>query len=476
MGPNPSRARAGRPVGEVKEGATVEGRRRGTFAGRSARPRAAWRTIRIRLGHNVRMTERLRIAVIGYGTAGQAMAILLTRDGHDVEIFERVPTGPGVGAGFLLQPSGLQVLWQMGLLEAVRAHAAPVHRLYGDTPCGRAVMDMGYGGLDVRLHGLGMQRGALFSLLDQARDGAGQLHAGTTIDAVDTARGQLRDNEGRTHGPFDLVVAADGAASSLRATIAGGAGLDRVYPWGALWCLLPAGEWPHVQQLRQRYVAARKMIGLLPVGTRPGDDTPRLSFFWSLPRADFARWEDEGMQPWLQELHALWPEASARFDHLHDAGQLSRAVYRDAVMTRWHQGRMVLVGDAAHAMSPQLGQGVNMALLDALALRDALRVHGAGETALQAYQAQRRAHVAVYQRWSRWLTPLFQSDRDAWAKARDALLGPMGRLPGGRGHMLRVLSGTQHGWFGSLALDPAFLEALARPPVALATQAATAAA
>lgn len=99
------------------------------------------------------MTERLRIAVIGYGTAGQAVSILLTRDGHEVEIFERVPTPGPVGAGFLLQPSGLQVLWQMGLLDAVRAHAAPVHRLYGDTPCERAVMDMRYDGLDARLHG-----------------------------------------------------------------------------------------------------------------------------------------------------------------------------------------------------------------------------------------------------------------------------------------------------------------------------------
>lgn len=407
------------------------------------------------------MKERLRIAVIGYGTAGQALSILLSRDGHEVEIFERVPSPGPVGAGFLLQPSGLQVLWQMGLLDAVRAHAAPVHRLYGDTPCERTVMDMRYDGLDARLHGLGMQRGALFSLLDEARAGAGQLHAGVTIAAVDAAQGRLHDSEGRMHGPFDLVVAADGAASTLRGSIEGGTGLDRVYPWGALWCLLPAEDWPHLQELRQRYVAARKMIGLLPVGTRPGDDTPRLSFFWSLPRADFERWQADGMTPWLDELHALWPQASARFAHLHDAGQLARAVYRDAVMTRWHCGRMVLAGDAAHAMSPQLGQGVNMALLDALALRDAVRAHGGGGAALQAYQAQRRAHVAVYQRWSRWLTPLFQSDRDAWAKARDVLLGPMGRLPGGRGHMLRVLSGTQHGWFGSLALDPAFVDALA---------------
>ncbi|KAA8997841.1 FAD-dependent monooxygenase [Stenotrophomonas cyclobalanopsidis] len=410
------------------------------------------------------MTERLRIAVIGYGTAGQALAILLTRDGHEVEIFERVPTPGPVGAGFLLQPSGLQVLWQMGLLDEVRAHAAPVHRLYGDTPCERAVMDMGYAGLDARLHGLGMQRGALFSLLDQARDGAGQLHAGTTIVSVDAAQGRLRDSEGRQHGPFDLVVAADGAASALRGGIEQGIALDRVYPWGALWCLLPADDWPHMSELRQRYVAARRMIGLLPVGTRPGDGTPRLSFFWSLPRADFERWQAEGMAPWLEELHALWPQASARFAHLQEAGQLARAVYRDAVMKRWHQGRLVLAGDAAHAMSPQLGQGVNMALLDALALRDALRTHGGGEAALLAYQAQRRAHVAVYQRWSRWLTPLFQSDRDAWAKARDVLLGPMGRMPGGRGHMLRVLSGTQHGWFGAMPLDPAFIDALARAP------------
>ena len=410
------------------------------------------------------MTERLRIAVIGYGTAGQALAILLTRDGHEVEIFERVPTPGPVGAGFLLQPSGLQVLWQMGLLDEVRAHAAPVHRLYGDTPCERAVMDMGYAGLDARLHGLGMQRGALFSLLDQARAGEGQLHAGTTIVSVDAVQGRLRDSEGRQHGPFDLVVAADGAASTLRGGVEEGSGLDRVYPWGALWCLLPAEDWPHANELRQRYVAARKMIGLLPVGTRPGDGTPRLSFFWSLPRADFERWQADGMAPWLEELHALWPQASARFAHLHEPGQLARAVYRDAVMKRWHQDRLVLAGDAAHAMSPQLGQGVNMALLDALALRDALRTHGSGASALQAYQAQRRAHVAVYQRWSRWLTPLFQSERDAWARARDVLLGPMGRMPGGRGHMLRVLSGTQHGWFGAMALDPAFIEALSQAP------------
>jgi 2-polyprenyl-6-methoxyphenol hydroxylase-like FAD-dependent oxidoreductase len=372
-----------------------------------------------------------------------------------VEIFERVPTPGPVGAGFLLQPSGLQVLWQMGLLDAVRAHAAPVHRLYGDTPCERAVMDMRYDGLDARLHGLGMQRGALFSLLDAARAGAGQLHAGVTIAAVDAAGPPARQR-GRMHGPFDLVVAADGAASTLRGTVAAAPGWTACIR-GALWCLLPRRRLAApgtAAALRGRAQDDRPAAGRYA----PGDDTPRLSFFWSLPRADFERWQADGMRPgWTSCTRCGRRPARA---HLRDAGQLARAVYRDAVMTRWHHGRMVLAGDAAHAMSPQLGQGVNMALLDALALRDAVRAWRGG-AALQAYQAQRRAHVAVYQRWSRWLTPLFQSDRDAWAKARDVLLGPMDVLPGGRGHMLRVLSGTQQGWFGSLALDPAFIDALA---------------
>ena len=114
-------------------------------------------------------------------------------------------------------------------------------------------------------------------------------------------------------------------------------------------------------------------------------------------------------------------------------------------------------------MSPQLGQGVNMALLDAMALRDALRSEASIEAALARYQAQRKAHVRLYQFWSRWLTPVFQSDRDWIARSRDLLFKPMARMPGGRGHMLRVLSGTQHGLFGKLPLAPEFVAALAGP-------------
>lgn len=406
------------------------------------------------------MTQRRTIAIVGYGTAGQTLAVLLSRDHHDVHVFERAAAPGPVGAGFLLQPSGLDVLWQMELLPQVLQHGAAVRRLHGDTPCGRTVMEMGYADLDARLHGVGMQRGALFSLLAQAWSQPGNLQADTHIVEVDPAQGRVRDARGQWHGPYDLVIAADGAGSALRTQVQGTV-LDREYPWGALWCLLPRGDWAHPDQLRQRYVAARKMIGMLPVGTRPGDDEPRLSFFWSLPRDQFAQWERDGMQRWRDEIAALWPEAHARLDGVHECAQLARAGYRDAVMARWSRDRLVLAGDAAHAMSPQLGQGVNMALLDALALRDALRAHRGRDAALQAYAAQRRAHVAVYHFWSRWLTPLFQSERDTVARARDVLFKPMGRMPVGRGHMLRVLSGTQHGWLGKLGLSAGFIDAMA---------------
>jgi len=109
--------------------------------------------------------------------------------------------------------------------------------------------------------------------------------------------------------------------------------------------------------------------------------------------------------------------------------------------------RVVFIGDAAHAMSPQLGQGVNMALLDAEALADALAANRSVPQALRDYAQRRQAHVRVYQALSRWLTPLFQSDRRGLAGVRDALFGPLGRLPLARRQMLKILTGTKTGWW-----------------------------
>ncbi|GAB3727980.1 NAD(P)/FAD-dependent oxidoreductase [Silanimonas algicola] len=414
----------------------------------------------------------LDIAIVGYGTAGQALALLLARDGHRLQVFEQAEAPRPVGAGFLLQPTGLGALWQMGLLDAVLAYGRRIDRLYGDTPRGdghRAVMDMHYAGLDARLFGWGLQRGALFEALRAAWPDHGRITTGTRIERADDD-GTLVDAGGQRHGPFDLVIAADGSHSALRQSMPDVASMDAVYPWGALWCLCEDRGWTHPKELRQRYRQARKMVGVLPVGTRPGDARPMLSFFWSLPRQAFEAWEREGLDAWKAELAALWPEAAELVAGITEAGALARATYRDVVMRGpWHRGRLVFCGDSAHAMSPQLGQGVNMALLDALALRDALRTLPEGaapeartlDGALHAFATERRRHVAIYQFWSRWLTPVFQGEQDAVAAMRDALFVPMGRLPGGRGQMLRVLTGTQRGWLGRQALPAAFLDRLA---------------
>lgn len=401
----------------------------------------------------------LRIGIVGYGTAGQAAALLLTRDGHRVDVFEQAPVLGPVGAGFLLQPTGLAVLWELGLLDDALAHGARIGRLFGETVQGRPVMDMRYRDLAAHLFGLGMQRGALFGLLDAAWQEGRHIHCGRRIVAVDSDNGVLRDEAGDAHGAYDLVIVADGASSSLRGSIATPA-LDRPYPWGAQWCLVAAHDWPWRDELRQRYVRARRMAGMLPVGTRPGDPTPRLSFFWSLPTEALAHAAaDESA--WRRDVAAVWPEAETRLrDTVVPAG-LAQARYRDAVLRDWYHGRAVVMGDAAHAMSPQLGQGVNMALADALALRDVLRTHADLPSALAQYQRLRRAHLGIYHFWSRWLTPLFQSERDRLAGVRDRLFHPMSRLPGGRGQMLRVLTGTRSGWFGTLALPTAFEAALA---------------
>lgn len=400
----------------------------------------------------------LRVAVVGYGTAGQTTALLLSRDGHEVEVFERTATPGPVGAGFLLQPVGQFVLWKLGLLDRTVAHGAVISSLYGESAAGRPVMDMRYAELDARLFGLGVQRGALFSILDSAWSEGRTLHCGVKITHVDAEAGSVTDSTGRRYEGFDLVVIADGAASSLRSQVVR-ARLDLPYSWGAQWCLVPFGDWKWSNVLQQRYVGARRMAGMLPVGTTPCDPVPRLSFFWSVPIADLER-IDLDARAWRADVAGVWPEALERLDKTEVPSGLAAARYRDTVHTIWHRGRTILLGDAAHAMSPQLGQGVNMALLDAHGLRDALRAHPTVAAALGNFVAQRHRHVSIYHFWSRWLTPLFQSERDGWARLRDLTFHPMSRLPGCRGQMLRVLSGTRRGWLGTVPLPDDFLEAL----------------
>jgi 2-polyprenyl-6-methoxyphenol hydroxylase-like FAD-dependent oxidoreductase len=393
------------------------------------------------------MHGRLRIAIVGYGTAGQAAALFLSAQGHVLSVFEQAVSPGPVGAGFLLQPTGLSVLTRLGLHAQALAAGQRIERLHGCNDRGRCVMDMRYADHAPDCFGLGLTRGSLFTLLRDAYADAPDIHTGVRVVSIDAAGGRLCDSAGRSHGPFDLIIAADGAHSALRSTVPSLVRRHPVYPWGAVWCLLPAEGWPLGDVLQQRYGGVREMIGVLPVGRRADRDVRWLTFFFSLPGLEVDAFDAAALTRLRERVDVLWPELSPLLAKVESPERLHRARYRDVLLHRPALGRLVFVGDAAHAMSPQLGQGVNMALLDAAALADALQKAPTMDAALYDYVRRRRSHLAVYQRLSRWLTPLFQSDRDRFAWWRDAGFGPLSRMPLARGQMLKILTGTKMGWW-----------------------------
>ena len=393
------------------------------------------------------MHGRLRIAIVGYGTAGQAAALFLSAQGHALSVFEQAVSPGPVGAGFLLQPTGLSVLARLGLHAQALTSGQRIERLHGCNDHGRCVMDMRYADHAHDCFGLGLTRGSLFTLLRDAYTQASDIHTGVRVVSVDATGDRLCDSSGDSHGPFDLIIAADGAHSTLRSAAPSLLRRHPVYPWGAVWCLLPAEGWPLADVLQQRYGGVREMIGVLPVGRRVDREGRWLTFFFSLPGVEVDAFGAAALARLRERVRALWPELSPLLANIESPEQLHRARYRDVLLHRPTLGRLVFIGDAAHAMSPQLGQGVNMALLDAAALADSLQEARTIDAALHAYGRRRRSHVALYQQLSRWLTPLFQSDRDGLAWLRDVGFGPLGRMPLAKGQMLKILTGTKMGWW-----------------------------
>ncbi|MDP2315095.1 MAG: NAD(P)/FAD-dependent oxidoreductase [Pseudomonadota bacterium] len=365
----------------------------------------------------------MRVAVVGLGTGGPAAALFLARQGHEVEIFERV-TDPGpVGAGLLLQPTGMAVLDRLGLLEGVLARSARVDRLRGVTTYGRTVIDLAYSDLRPGLFGLGVHRGTLFQALEDAVHAAGiPVREGVSVDTLPSG--------------YDLVVIAAGARSTLRPPGA----VVRPYPWGALWTSIPdpTGRWDGV--LSQVYRDTRQMLGFLPSGTPPGHSTPQVSLFWSIRTDAMDAWRARGLDAWKADILALAPDVPV------DAmTPPTFAPYFDVRMYPYQHGNVVWIGDAAHAMSPQLGQGANLALIDAMTLADCV-----AEGRLDEYSARRRDHVGFYAWASRWLTPFFQSSFPVLAPPRDLVAMPLHAWPWYRRQMLASLAGMKTGIFSEL--------------------------
>jgi 2-polyprenyl-6-methoxyphenol hydroxylase-like FAD-dependent oxidoreductase len=395
------------------------------------------------------------VAVVGCGTAGAAAALFLSRAGHRVTVFERVPQPGPVGAGIMMQPSGLVVLERLGLARRVLERGAVVPRLVCETTGGRTILDLAYESLAPGLYGVGLHRGVLFETLYGALLASdARLRLGVSIARM--RRGgaggagglpALVDDDGASHGPFELVLVCDGARSRLRDSMHDVSQTVRRYPWGAMWFIARDPSGRHAGRLHQIVRGARRMVGLLPTGLGPGDgDVPLVSLFVSTRADDVDAQRERGLAAWKEAVREIAPATREVLDQIDHFDRLTFASYYDVVLPRWHGDRVAILGDAGHATSPQLGQGCNLALCDAAALAHAVDTETAIDVALHRFTEARRDHLGFYQLATRWLTPFFQSDSDALGWVRDTLMGPACRIPYVRREMVRSMAGTKTGF------------------------------
>ncbi|MFE1555481.1 FAD-dependent monooxygenase [Streptomyces sp. NPDC058734] len=330
-----------------------------------------------------------RAVVVGGGIGGLAAAIGLHRTGWQVTVFERAAVHEDAGAAISLAANGLRALDALGVGEAVRAASRPQYTGGTRTPDGRWLSRMDGTALERALGDpmAGIHRSELHRLLRAA------LPADRLVTGREVTFEELRD-PGRAGTPTaDLVVAADGVRSrirsglfpghpgpaysgstALRAVTAGPVdpGTDFALTWG------PGAEFGHIRLADGR--AEWHAVLNAPAGLRHEDPLAVL-------RHRFASWH----QPVPELLAATRPEDVLH----HDVHELA------VPLPSFVAGRTVLLGDAAHAMTPHLGQGACQALEDAVVLAAELAAGPDLPAALARYDAARRPRSQAVARAAR---------------------------------------------------------------------------
>ncbi|AXB41177.1 FAD-dependent monooxygenase [Amycolatopsis albispora] len=339
-----------------------------------------------------------KAVVVGGGIGGMATAIGLRLIGWEVVVAERATELADVGAGISLHANGLRALDELGVGEAVRAAGRRQRTTSTRTPAGRPLARMTATGTEFTP--LGIPRAVLHRLLRDALPG-GALRIGAEVSSVDVSDpGGARVKLGSEVLDADVVVAADGVHSRLRAqlfpghpgavhsgsTVLRAITAPPVVPadefeltWGR------GAEFGHLLFADGRIEWHAVLTG--PAGVRFPDPLAEL-------RRRFGGWHE----PIPAFLAATEPEAVLH----HDIHEIVTP------LPSYRAGRVVLLGDAAHAMVPNLGQGACQALEDAVVLAAALAGSTSADAALARYDTERRPRSQAIARAARQASRLGQ--------------------------------------------------------------------
>lgn len=380
------------------------------------------------------------VVVVGAGIGGLAASLVLSRVAKQVTLVERADHPTEVGAALALQANGMAVLARLGLLPSVERVGARIERADIRNAGGRVLLtakmpDFG-GGLD---HAIAVRRTQLHQLLLDAVDADGSVltRFGCSVMSAEPS-GSLVVRSGQSGGGptasttlhADLVVGADGVNSAVRGT-------------GGFYSRLSAGS-SYVRSIVQgqanpwfeEFWTPLGSFGHAPLG---GDTT----YFWAAAHSpaviDAVSRRDLGS--FAAEWRRVLPIAGEMLAKVSSFDDLLVNTVRRVDCRRWFSGRLVLLGDAAHAMAPNLGQGANSALGDAVALAEALVTATSVQTALERYDHRRRPAARRVQDTAGILQRLCNLHQARAIRVRDAVLMAMAHFPRlGEGATRRALA------------------------------------
>jgi 2-polyprenyl-6-methoxyphenol hydroxylase-like FAD-dependent oxidoreductase len=339
--------------------------------------------------------HKLSIGIIGGGIGGVAAAAALHQAGIDATVYERSSELREVGAGMMLWPNATRVLKELGLLEKIAASSGPTRNFLVRASTGTILMDIALGRFDVPA--LCTRRSDLLSALISALRPE-QIRLGHDFESFEHKEHSVRVRfaGGRASGrtaEHDFLIGADGIRSRVRSQLLGVH--DPVFRGYTVWRGLARFHGAVPTGSNSETWGRGKRFGILSTG---GD---RFTWYATANTDSGHSDSSEGRQAELLRMFAGWHEPVERLIQAADEGNiLKNGAYDLAPLKRWGQGRVMLLGDAAHPCTPNLGLGGCMALEDALVLAKSFAKEETPELALRRYELLRRRRTRHVQQRS----------------------------------------------------------------------------